>query len=186
MFQHNKYFLSGFFKKSPKDFLSLFLSIIILSGCSTGLNMPDWMDAETAKERSEERRQKKDGSPTGKIQDAMKLFGGDVEDKGAVIGVNSLLWRASLDTISFMPLDEADPFGGLIMTEWYISPNNPMQRTKITIYILDTRLRADALRVSLFVQNMINGEWVNIDIGNDSRLKLEDTILTKARQMKQK
>ena len=85
-----------------------------------------------------------------------------------------------------MPLAEADPFGGLIMTEWYISPNNPMQRTKITIYILDTRLRADALRVSLFVQNMINGEWVNLDIGNDSRLKLEDTILTKARQMKQK
>ena len=85
-----------------------------------------------------------------------------------------------------MPLDEADPFGGLIMTEWYISPNNPMQRTKITIYILDTRLRADALRVSLFVQNMINGEWVNLEIGNDSRLKLEDTILTKARQMKQK
>ena len=72
------------------------------------------------------------------------------------------------------------------MTEWYISPNNPKQRTKITIYILDTRLRADALRVSLFVQNMINGEWVNLDIGNDSRLKLEDTILTKARQMKQK
>ena len=186
MLQHKKYFLSGFFRKSPKDLLSLFLSIILLSGCSTGMNMPGFMDAETGNDRYKERMQKRDGGPTGKVQDSLNIFGSDVEDKGALIGVNSLLWRASLDTISFMPLAEADPFGGLIMTEWYISPNNPKQRTKITIYILDTRLRADALRVSLFVQNMINGEWVNLDIGNDSRLKLEDTILTKARQMKQK
>ena len=186
MLQHKKYFLSGFFRKFPKDFLPLFLAIVILSGCSTGMNMPGFMDAETGKDRYKERMQQRDGGPTGKVQDGLKIFGSDVEDKGALIGVNSLLWRASLDTISFMPLAEADPFGGLIMTEWYISPNNPKQRTKITIYILDTRLRADALRVSLFVQNMINGEWVNLDIGNDSRLKLEDTILTKARQMKQK
>lgn len=165
--------------------LIFFLSFII-SGCTTGLNMPSWMDAESSRDRYEKRQQERDGGPTGKIQDGFKLFEGDVEDKGALIGVNSLLWRASLDTISFMPLAEADPYGGIIMTEWYISPNNPKQRTKITIYILDTRLRADALRVSLFVQNMVDGEWINLVTGDDSRIKLENTILTRARQMKQK
>jgi hypothetical protein len=186
MFQYFKNTLSHPFRKSPRNFLSLFLSIIILGGCSGNMNVPGMMDAQTAKDRYKERMQERDGGPTGKVQDGLKIFGSDVEDKGALIGVNSLLWRASLDTISFMPLAEADPFGGIIMTEWYINPNNSKQRTKITIYILDTRLRADALRVSLFVQNLINGDWVNLDIGDESRMKLEDTILTKARQMKQK
>ena len=85
-------------------------------------------------ERAAERKAKKDGGPEGKIQDSIKLFGSDVRDTGATIGVNSLLWRI-LDTISFMPLDEADPYGGIIMTEWYNNPNNPNERYKITIYI---------------------------------------------------
>jgi hypothetical protein len=163
----------------------LFLSFSI-SACTTGIGMPDWMDAEKSRDRYEARKQKKDGGPTGKIQDGIKLFGSDVKDSGALIGVNALLWRASLDTISFMPLKEADPYGGIIMTEWYVNPNNPLERSKITVYILDTRLRADALRVTLFIQNLQNGEWVNVNIGDDSRIQLENTILTRARQMKQK
>tara|TARA_Y100001970_G_C14029424_1_gene747808 strand:+ start:336 stop:899 length:564 start_codon:yes stop_codon:yes gene_type:complete len=163
----------------------IFLISFALSGCSTSFNMPDWMDADLSRERAAERQAKKDGGPKGKIQDSIKLFGSDVRDSGAVIGVNSLLWRASLDTISFMPLEEADPYGGIIMTEWYNNPNNPNERYKITIYILDTRLRADAVRVSLFMQQNLNGEWVNISTSEDTRLQLENSILTKARQMKQ-
>jgi hypothetical protein len=72
--------------------------------------------------------------------------GGDV----AGIGVNSFLWRASLDTLNFMPLASADPFGGVIITDWYSDPTTPAERFKATVYILDTRLRADALNVSIF------------------------------------
>src|SRR6185369_14156384 len=46
------------------------------------------------------------------------------------IGVNSFLWRAALDTVSFMPLASADPFGGVILTDWYANPDKPGERTK--------------------------------------------------------
>ena len=163
----------------------LLLFTFSLSGCATGFNMPGWMDADTARQNLEERQAKRDGGPKGKIQDSLKLFGSDIRDSGAVIGVNSLLWRASLDTVSFMPLEEADPFGGIIITEWYNNPNNPKERYKIIIYILDTRLRADAVRVSLFMQQDLDGEWVNVLTSEDTRFQLENSILTKARQMKQ-
>ena len=176
-----KLFRTGLLRKS----ISIFLLGFTLTGCSTSFNMPDWMDADLSRERAAEREAKKDGGPKGKIQDSIKLFGSDVRDSGTTIGVNSLLWRASLDTISFMPLEDADPYGGIIMTEWYSNPNNPNERYKITIYILDTRLRADAIRVSLFMQQSLNGEWVNISTSEDTRLQLENSILTKARQMKQ-
>ncbi len=169
----------------PTKAIFLLLLTFSLSGCATGFNMPGWMDADTARQNLEERQAKRDGGPKGKIQDSLKLFGSDVRDSGAVIGVNSLLWRASLDTISFMPLEEADPFGGVIITEWYNNPNNPKERYKITIYILDTRLRADAVRVSLFMQQNLDGEWVNVSTNEDTRFQLENSILTKARQMKQ-
>tara|TARA_B100001248_G_scaffold36938_1_gene23650 strand:+ start:2270 stop:2797 length:528 start_codon:yes stop_codon:yes gene_type:complete len=169
----------------PTKAIFLLLLTFSLSGCATGFNMPGWMDADTARQNLEERQAKRDGGPKGKIQDSLKLFGSDVRDSGAVIGVNSLLWRASLDTISFMPLEEADPFGGVIITEWYNNPNNPKERYKITIYILDTRLRADAVRVSLFMQQNLDGEWVNVSTNEDTRFQLENSILTKARQLKQ-
>jgi len=95
------------------------------------------------------------------------------------------LWRASLDTVSFMPLEQADPYGGIIMTEWYTNPENPYERYKITIYILDTKLRADAVRVSFFMQEYRNGEWVNIATSDETRITLENSILSKARQLKQ-
>ena len=74
------------------------------------------------------------------------LFGSDKQgaDTGATgVGVNSLLWRASLDTISFMPLVSADPFGGVIITDWYTPPQTPDERFKVNIYILGRALRAD-------------------------------------------
>src|SRR5512145_1249877 len=73
-------------------------------------------------------------------------------DNAAAIGVNGYLWRATLDTLSFMPLQSADPYGGVIITDWYINPEKPDERFKCTVYILDSRLRADGLNVAVFKQ----------------------------------
>lgn len=158
----------------------LFMLTLILTGCSS-FQVPDWIDTEGAREKAINT-----GKPEGgKIQNNFKLFGSDVKDTGATIGVNALLWRASLDTISFMPLDQADPYGGIISTEWYTNPENPNERYKIIIYILDSRLRADAIRVAFFMQQLLNGEWVNVTVSDETRITLENSILTKARQFKQ-
>lgn len=103
----------------------------------------------------------------------------------AGIAVNSFLWRASLDTLSFMPLSAADPFGGTIVTDWYSSTERPSERFKVTVYILDTRLRADGIKVSLFKQvRGTAGIWNDADADADTSLQLENAILTRARQLR--
>ncbi len=102
----------------------------------------------------------------------------------ASIGVNSLLWRASLETLSFMPLESQDPWGGLIVTEWYNNPQMPNERFKATVYILDTRLRADALRVVLHRQVLTANGWMNADVDPATSIQIENAILTKARQLR--
>jgi hypothetical protein len=112
--------------------------------------------------------------------------GGATSDQvEAGIGVNSFLWRASLDTLSFMPLSEVDPFGGVIITDWYANPEIPSERFKATVYILDTRLRADALSVQLFKQiNPGDGVWQDTTIDPATRLQVENAILTRARRLR--
>ncbi len=102
----------------------------------------------------------------------------------AGIGVNSYLWRASLDTLNFMPLASADPFGGVIITDWYSDPTTPNERFKATVYILDTRLRADALNVSIFRQQQVNGAWADAAVDPDTEIQIENAILTRARQLR--
>src|SRR5688572_13550613 len=110
--------------------------------------------------------------------------GGGGDDAQAGIGVNSFLWRASLDTLNFMPLASADPFGGVIITDWYSDPTTPTERFKATVYILDTRLRADALNVSIFRQQQINGAWSDATVDPETEIQIENAILTRARQMR--
>jgi len=100
------------------------------------------------------------------------------------VGVNSYLWHATLDTLSFMPLASADPFGGVIITEWYSPPNTPSDRIKVTIYILDRRLRADGIKISVFRQVRSNEGWVDAQTNPDTANKLEDAILTRARELR--
>ena len=100
------------------------------------------------------------------------------------LGVNSYLWHASLDTLSFMPLASADPFGGVIITDWYSAPENPNERMKVTVYILDRRLRADGLRVAVFRQARSADGWVDAQVNPDTATKLEDSILTRARELR--
>ena len=102
------------------------------------------------------------------------------------LGVNSYLWRSALDTVSFMPLASADPFGGVIVTDWYSDAATPTERTKAQLYITGRELRADALKASLFRQvHDGRGGWKDAPVAADSAAKLEDAILTRARQMKQ-
>jgi hypothetical protein len=116
------------------------------------------------------------------------------------IGVNSYLWRASLDTLAFMPIVSADPFGGVILTDWYSPPETPNERFKVNLYILDRQLRADGVRVSVFRQQRGNagggtaastgagaqgtGDWRDAGVNTETASKLEDTILTRARQLR--
>ena len=103
----------------------------------------------------------------------------------AGIGVNSYLWRASLDTLAFMPLASADPYGGVINTEWYTNPEKPDERFKVTVYILDTRLRADGLTVTVFRQ--IKGadrNWTESPSSAQTSVDFENAILPRARQLR--
>ena len=100
------------------------------------------------------------------------------------IGVNSYLWRAAVDTVSFAPLLQADSNGGVIVTDWYTNPNSPNERVKLTVSILDQDLRADALRVAASRQVLQGGNWVNAPVAAATVQKLEDIILTRARDLR--
>jgi hypothetical protein len=100
------------------------------------------------------------------------------------IGVNTYLWRAAIDTLSFAPLITADSSGGVIVTDWYANPNSPGERVKLTVSILDQELRADALRVAASRQVNQGGTWVNAPVSAATVQKLEDIILTRARDIR--
>ena len=100
------------------------------------------------------------------------------------LGVNSYLWHATLDTLAFMPLASADPFGGVIITDWYVAPNAPNDRLKATIYIMDRTLRADGLKVVVFRQTGNAAGWSDAQPSPDTAHKLEDAILTRARELR--
>ena len=100
------------------------------------------------------------------------------------IGVNAYLWRAAIDTVSFAPLLQADANGGVIVTDWYASPQNPGERIKLTVSILDQDLRADALRVAASRQVNQSGTWVDAPVAAATVQKLEDIILTRARDLR--
>jgi Domain of unknown function (DUF3576) len=102
----------------------------------------------------------------------------------AGIGVNAYLWRATLDTLSFMPLADSDPFGGTYATEWYAIAEKPDERFKVQVYILDTRLRADGLAVQVFRQTRDSSGWVDGSVDPDTAIQIENSILTRARQLR--
>jgi hypothetical protein len=121
--------------------------------------------------------------------DGLVLFGGGgrsgSQEPGGNIGVNSFLWRASLDAISFMPLASADPFGGVIITDWYPPPETPNERFKLNIIIIGRQLRADALKVSVFRQRRdVSGGWTDSAVEAKTAIDLENAILTRARQIR--
>jgi len=124
--------------------------------------------------------------------DGITLFGGSDNNggnsgssNGGGIGVNSWLWRASLDTVSFMPLTTTDPFGGVIITDWYTTQESPTERFKVTVFILDRRLRADGVRVNVFRQEQNEfGQWADAEVDPEMPVRIENAILTRARQLR--
>ena len=117
-------------------------------------------------------------------------FGGGSSsaDEGAAgmpqLGVNSYLWRATLDTLNFMPLASADPVGGVIISDWYAAPEKPDEHVKVNVYILDKRLRADALKVTVFRQVRNAAGWTDAQVNPDTGVKLENAILSRARELR--
>ena len=127
-------------------------------------------------------------------EDISRTLGGAPEDRVrerdlaasqiTTIGVNSYLWRAALETLSFAPLAQTDSNGGVIVTDWYSNPNSPSERVKITATILDADLRADALRVAASRQVLQNGQWVDAPVAAATVQRLEEVILTRARDLR--
>jgi hypothetical protein len=119
--------------------------------------------------------------------DGLNLFGSSKPEEGGSggIGVNSYLWRASLDSIAFMPLASADPFGGVIITDWYAPPETPNERLKLNIYILGRQLRADGVKAAVFRQRKDgSGDWQDAAVEARTAAELENVILTRARQLR--
>ena len=122
--------------------------------------------------------------------DGIVLFGGpdyNPEDGGGGstgIGVNTFIWRASLDTLSFLPLTSADPFGGVIITDWYTPPQTPNERFKISAFILDRAMRADGVRVAVFRQEQGANGWVDAAVADSMSTDLENAILRRARLLR--
>lgn len=130
----------------------------------------------------DERRESR-GKLTG--EEGLVMGGGSKKDEsGSPLGVNSFLWRATLDTFSFMPLASADPFGGVIIYDWYEDPKTPGERFKINVLILDKTLRADGVKVTVFKQRQDKGAWRDQKVDEKLGRSLEDTILTRARQLR--
>ncbi len=163
--------------------LSLVLGLAACGGVETqsGASYPDRPDGTDKILYSDQKRDTIWGEGTT-LGD--RLFRGKEQDDNSGIGVNSFLWRASLDTISFMPLASADPFGGVILTDWYENPDVPGERFKLNITILDKQLRADGVRVAAFKQTKQAGQWRDAKVGPEMGISIENTILTRARELR--
>lgn len=165
--------------------LSVLTTLVIMTslpGCSSsgGENM-EYDYPITAKEARREKR----GKLTG--EGGLDLFGGgkDQNNGSSSIGVNSFLWRATLDTLSFMPLSSVDPHGGVIITDWYEDPAARGERFKLNVLILSTALRSDAVKVSVFKQTQTeSGTWRDATVQETTARDLEDKILTRARELR--
>ena len=152
------------------------LSALVAAGCDNVEQVPD----PSIDPRLRDTSQESIFGPGG-----ISLFGDEEETATGGIGVNAFLWRATLDTISFMPLLSADPFGGVIITDWYAPPETPDERFKMTVYILGRALRSDGVQVSVFRQQRgDDGLWEDRSTNPGTAVSLEDKILDRARQLR--
>lgn len=167
---------------------AVLLLLPVLAACSSNLASDGSTEYPGQSPYNSPSFQGPEGSLLG--SEGLSLFGGNNGGEGggvgggAGIGVNAFLWRASLDTVSFMPVTSADPFGGVIITDWYSPSESPEERFKLNIYILDRQLRADGLRVAVFREVRAGDGWASAEVSDGTAAQLEDTILTRARQLR--
>jgi hypothetical protein len=166
-----------------KTIFAVILSLFMLAGCSGDMSPKSSQEVPMGRN---EARKRDFGNLFG---DDFLIFGGPKKAGAAGMAsatVNPFIWRASLDTISFMPLASADALGGVIVTDWYTSPGAPNERVKITIYVTNPQLRADAIKVTIYKQVNKGGTWVNATADAASATEMENIILSKARQLRVK
>jgi hypothetical protein len=166
-----------------KSKLALLLSVLILSACA--------QQGDTGKQEYPKTWKDKQAERLGKItgEDGLVVFGSNASSKGEAqgVGVNAYLWGAALDFVHKIPLLSADPFAGIISTDWYQAPNQSGVRYKLSIYIIGMEMRSDSLRVSVAKQVLDkSGQWVQIEQADDLSAEIEDKILLKAREIKYK
>ncbi len=161
--------------------ISLFAAT--LAGCSNSREgRPD--------EYNDPRFQGPKGSLLGREDDSLFTLGVSKSRNDSAggsstgIGVNAYVWRGTLDTLAFMPLISADPFGGVIITDWYTPADATGERFKATAYILSRELRADAVHISLFHQVLKGGQWVDAPVSPGTSTEMEDKVLTRARELR--
>lgn len=169
-----------------KYILSFFILILCVSGLSACSGSSERENVQHSYPIDpDDKRRLRNGKLTG--NSGLKLLGGkDNSDSGSGgIGVNSFLWRATLDTLSFMPLSSVDPHGGVIITDWYENPDAPGEQFKMDVLILGKALRADGVRVSVFKRTLDeNGQWRDSTVSPDVPEAMENKILTRARELR--
>ena len=163
------------------------LSLGLLGACSStegNFRVPGPDEYNTGNRRDEVR-----GRLGG--TDGIVLFGPDrardragADGGGGGLGVNAFLWRATLDTLSFMPLSSADPFGGVVITDWFSPPGTTGERFRATAFILGRQLRSDGVRVSVFRQELRGNTWIDVPVSTSTNAELEDQVLTRARELR--
>ena len=160
------------------------LAVVTIAGCE-GVTVEE---PERARTEQKERIRDQYGTITGEDEGLLVFSSRQREEQdgggGPSIGVNVYLWRAALETIDFMPLVQADPFGGVIITDWFSPPETPGERFKLTVYILDRALRADAVKVAAFRQINGDGGWTDATVEPTTETGIEDSILTRARELR--
>lgn len=166
------------------------ITALAVAGATVGLTACEGWRGDSSYESTDPA--KPDGVDRGPNRESIfgsggvSLLGNNQQNEGGgSLGVNSFLWRATLDTISFMPVTTADPFGGVILTDWHSTADAPNERFKLNVYILGRTLRADGIRVAVFSQVKDgNGGWADSEVPNQTGTKIEDAILTRARQLR--
>jgi hypothetical protein len=171
---------------SPRMVLAFLFCLPVLAGCGqTRPNNPEPNSPDYAGEPGSGMGQY--GNLTG--EGSLLSFGGTKQPKpdagGGALGVNAYLWRGALDTLSFMPLSSADPFSGVIITDWYSPPTTSGERFKATAYIMGRELRSDGVRVAIFRQVLQNGQWIDVPISAMTVGEIENKVLARARQLRE-
>ncbi len=166
--------------------LGLILPLLLVAACG-GENQRMVQNDEYGDWRGSRVRQRPLGTNAGLV-----VFGVDKEREerqaaaaaGTGLSVNAYLWRAALDTLSFMPLASADPFGGTIITDWYSPPAAQGERFRAQAYVMGRQLRSDGVRVQIFRQVLERGQWVDSPVSAATNSEMEDKVLARARELR--
>ena len=171
--------------------LTLCLAATGLAGCGSDMSSQVREVGRDEYNTDSKREQLLRATSAAGASGGITLFGGGGTEKGQEgsagaggLGVNAFLWRATLDTLSFMPLASADPFGGVIITDWHAPGGVSNERFKATAYVLGRQLRSDGVRISLFRQVRGAGGWVDAPVSAATAAELEDKVLTRARELR--